>query len=96
MPLEQRKELIESLRFVDVVMPFEDDSDTVAKMILTIRPDIFAKAGDRSISTLPAEEVSACKEVACKIMDNLDYSFNNHSSSLVEDAAIKLQLLGRI
>lgn len=96
MPLEQRKELIESLRFVDVAMPFESDRNSVAEMIEEIRPNIFAKAGDRSASTLPSDEIEACAHVGCKIVDNLDYSFNNHSSSLVEDAAIKLQLLGRI
>lgn len=96
MPMEQRKEILQSLSFVDRVMPFEDDEDDVSKMIYNIRPNIFAKAGDRSISTLPSQEIAACKEVKCKIIDNLDNSFDGHSSDLAKEAALKLKNLGAI
>lgn len=96
MPIEQRQELLQSLSFVDCVMPFEDDEDDVAKMIFNIKPHIFAKAGDRSISTLPVREIRACKEVGCKIVDNLDNSFEGHSSDLVKEAALRLKGLGAI
>lgn len=96
MPMEQRKEILQSFSFVDCVMPFEDDEDDVSKMIYNIRPNIFAKAGDRSISTLPSREIAACKEVKCKIKDKLDNSFDGHSSDLVKEAALRLKGLGVI
>jgi rfaE bifunctional protein nucleotidyltransferase chain/domain len=47
----QRAEVLASLRMVDGVVIFEET--TAINVIQTLQPDIYAKGGDYSISTLP-------------------------------------------
>lgn len=43
-PLEDRKRILESIRYVDLVIPF--DEDTPLNLIKEIKPDILVKGGD--------------------------------------------------
>ena len=60
MNFEERKEVIESLKFVDVVIPFNDDDDTACDAIsITLElynNVIFCNGGDRGDSTTPEYE----------------------------------------
>ena len=70
MSVEQRKKILEELRSVDEVhvLDYHDGID-VAPAIRKIKPNIFAKGGDRnSFSTLPQDEIDACREVGCEIV----------------------------
>jgi D-beta-D-heptose 7-phosphate kinase/D-beta-D-heptose 1-phosphate adenosyltransferase len=87
MPLEERIEIIQNIKCVDVVWPFESESDNVADAIRAIKPDYFAKAGDRNLGNIPLDEILACREVGCEIRDGLDSSYTKHSSLLVKEAA---------
>jgi len=78
MPLEHRKAILEALREVDEVVVSIDSDGTVAKTLKLIKPDIFAKGGDRTPDNMPQNEIDACQEIGCKIVyglgDKLDSS----------------------
>jgi D-beta-D-heptose 7-phosphate kinase/D-beta-D-heptose 1-phosphate adenosyltransferase len=61
MPFEERLKIVESIKYVDQAMGFNDDDDSAAALIRTIRqnyPDlllIFANGGDRIGGTYQSE-----------------------------------------
>lgn len=55
MPENERAEIISSLRFVDLVTIFPEQ--TVVELIRAIRPDIHAKGTDYTIETVPEREI---------------------------------------
>ena len=59
------------------------NDDTVAETIKQIKPDIFAKGGDRNISNLPQREIEICESNNIQIVTNLGKKINS-SSKLVE------------
>ena len=54
-PQEERAALLRSLRFVDSVVVF--DEETPEAVLTRIRPDVFAKGGDYSVEELPEARV---------------------------------------
>ena len=68
MPFEERKEIIESIKHVDEVIPVIDTDTTVAKTLELLKPDIFAKGGDRTLDTLPKKEIEVCNRLGIKIV----------------------------
>lgn len=83
MTCEDRKKIISALKVVDEVIDVVDEDDTVAKTIDTVKPDIFAKGGDRTIDNLPTSEIESCKRNNVEIITNLGDKIES-SSSLVE------------
>lgn len=85
MPFEERKEIIESIRFVDRVIPYEKDaSGSVAKTLEKLKPDIFCKGGDRTIANIPASEVETCKKFGIKLVTGVGGGKAQSSSWLVD------------
>ena len=82
MPLEERKEILESIKGVDEVVVAIDEDQTVAKTIELLRPDIFAKGGDRVVSV--PEEEEACRKVGCQVVFGVGGGKVQSSSWLVE------------
>ena len=68
MPLGQRFELLKAIRYIDEVVLCIDDDGTVARTLRFIRPNIFAKGGDRKPENMPANELEACKDIGCEIV----------------------------
>lgn len=66
MPLNERIEILESLRFVDEVIVSIDKDLSVCKTLEMLRPDIFAKGGDRVIDNIPEKEI--CEKLGIKIV----------------------------
>ena len=75
MPYEERKEILESLKYIDYVFSFNDEDDTacdfirhVSQVYLTDRSTqlYFANGGDRTNETTP--EMSYCKERGVKLL----------------------------
>lgn len=81
MPLKERKKILESLRFVDSVFVSIDDDRSVCKSLEFLKPDIFAKGGDRFTYEIP--ETPICKKLGIKIVDGLGEKIQS-SSELVE------------
>jgi len=63
-----------------------DTDGTQVKTIKMVKPDIFAKGGDRTLGNEDKSEAEACKEVGCKIVYGVNDPLNvkpNASSSMV-------------
>jgi len=51
----------------EVILALDSDG-TVAKTLHKVRPDIFAKGGDRTESNMPQDELDVCAEIGCRII----------------------------
>ncbi len=80
MNIKHRMELIKSIKGVDEVMEWDDGTPTVSGALKKIKPDIFAKGGDRTGSDNVPEAV-ICKEIGCKIVYNVGNDGKSESSS---------------
>ena len=83
MPLKERIEIMKSLNFVDEVFESIDEDKAVCKSIEAVRPDIFAKGGDRFAGEIP--ETQICNKLNIKIVDGLGNKIQS-SSELVTKA----------
>ncbi|HEX5430235.1 MAG TPA: adenylyltransferase/cytidyltransferase family protein [Patescibacteria group bacterium] len=94
MPENERKEIIESIRYVDEVflsMHKPDVSDmSVSVELAYLRPDVFANGGDRDANNVPESEV--CKRIGCKMVFNVGAGGKIQSSSWLIEKAIKSKL----
>lgn len=68
MPYEERKEIILSIKYVDSVVKVIDSDMTVARTLALIKPDIFAKGGDRTEKNIPKAEQDICKKLGIQIV----------------------------
>jgi cytidyltransferase-like protein len=55
------------------------DSEDVSNIIRKMRPNIFAKGGDRTESNMPQAEIEACEEVGCQIIYGVGDQLNSSS-----------------
>jgi glycerol-3-phosphate cytidylyltransferase len=84
MPFEERKEIIESIRYVDKVIPVIDANGSVAKTLEQLKPDIFAKGGDRTIDKIPESEVDVCERLGIKMVFGVGGGKVQSSSWLID------------
>ena len=83
MSQNERKEIIESIKWVDKVIitghgPNPKDM-SVNRELKKIRPDIFANGGDRVKKNVP--EVKVCKGINCQMVFNVGRDGKMQSSS---------------
>lgn len=91
-PLAERLEVVAAISGIDHVAPYDDGSSTVAGAIRFLRPDVFAKGGDRStLDAIAEDEKRACEEVGCRLVLGVGGSEKPTSSSLI---AARLRSLG--
>lgn len=64
MPLESRLAVVDALKFVDIVVPF--DEHTPVELIKLIKPDIHVKGGDYQEDELP--ETPIVKQLGGKVV----------------------------
>lgn len=69
MPFKERMEIVKALKFVDEVFPSIDEDKTVCKSLERLKPDIFAKGGDRFSYEIPEAEI--CRKFGIKIIHGL-------------------------
>jgi len=90
-PENERKEIIEAIKYVDSVVLTSHSKNTkdksVCEELKKIRPDIFANGGDRKLDNIP--EVPVCKSIGCKMVFNIGHGGKIQSSSWLVDALIK-------
>jgi cytidyltransferase-like protein len=87
MSLEDRMEIIASIRGIDAVIPwfYMDGDFTVVKAIDQLRPKFFTKGGDRTDKTnIPEWEI--CQQRDCTIITGVGGKKIRSSSKLVEEA----------
>ena len=83
MPHEEKAKILAELRSVDEVFISIDDDQTQCKTLEFIKPNIFAKGGDRYTNEIP--EAKICKENNITIIDGLGKKVQS-SSTLIENA----------
>ncbi len=85
MPEKQRKEILEAFRAVDRVVLTKHKPGTkdisIGKALMEVKPDIFAKGGDRNTKNIPTIEGAVCKKIGCKIINNIGHGGKVQSSS---------------
>jgi len=95
-PEKERKEIIESLKYVDRVILTKHGPDpedmSVCQELKELKPNIFANGGDRSTEKkLPALEPAACQEIGCQMVFNVGEGGKVQSSSwLIEKLCKKI------
>jgi cytidyltransferase-like protein len=83
MPLEQRKAIIEAIKYVDKVFVSIDNDKSVCKSLERVNPDIFAEGGDRFSHEVP--EADTCKKLGIRMVDGVGKKIES-SSNLVSKA----------
>jgi len=83
MPEGERMKIVGALGCVDEVVLSVDDDQTQCKTLAMIKPDIFAKGGDRHAGEIP--EAGVCRECGIEIVDGLGKKIQS-SSELAERA----------
>jgi cytidyltransferase-like protein len=68
-PLEDRKAVLEAMKYVDEVFVSVDKDMTVCESLKAIKPDVFANGGDRFSGEIP--EAKICNETGIIIVDGL-------------------------
>lgn len=77
-----RMKIIESLWMVDEVILSIDEDMSICKTLELVRPDIFAKGGDRTRDNIP--ETIICDKLNIKIVDGLGEKINSSSKIIQE------------
>ena len=90
MPYTERVEIMKSLRYVDEVVMNIDNDMTSAETLRKVKPDLYAKGGDRTPNNMPENEVEACKEIGCQIVYGIGDQLDS-SSLLVAKALWKVK-----
>jgi cytidyltransferase-like protein len=85
MPVEDRMEIIDGIKGVDIVIAWDDGTQFVSGAIDLIKPDIFAKGGDRA-EPKDIPEWDICEQVGCKVIFNVGGGKIRSSSELVANA----------
>ena len=80
----ERKEIIESIKYVDEVIIDPGTSVTCEEALEIVKPDILAKGGDRVLGSMPEVEIKTCEALGCKIIYNVGGSKVQSSSWLVK------------
>ena len=86
MPMDERKEILQALSFVNVVLKCVDTDGSVCETLKRISPDIFCNGGDRNNKEIP--EAKVCKELGIEIVDGLGKKIAS-SSELVKKSKEK-------
>ncbi|MBI2043399.1 adenylyltransferase/cytidyltransferase family protein [Candidatus Pacearchaeota archaeon] len=83
MSQNERAKIVKSLKVVDDVFMSIDKDKTVCKSLKFLKPNIFAKGGDRNTGNIP--ELKICNKHKIKIIDGLGEKIQS-SSWLIENS----------
>ena len=82
MPFKERKEVLESIKYIDKVISCIDKDQSVCKTLAKLKPDIFSKGGDRTLGNIP--ETSVCKKYNIKMIFGVGGGKVQSSSALTK------------
>lgn len=66
MPLDERREILESIKYVDRVVVSIDKDNSVCKTLATLKPDVFANGGDRTGKS-EIREAKICEQLGIEM-----------------------------
>jgi len=81
MPQEERAEIVDHIKGVDFVMVWDDGSQFVHGALEIIKPNIFAKGGDRHQDNMPDEELNMCEKIGTMVSYGVGGTGKLNSSS---------------
>ncbi|MBI2851399.1 MAG: adenylyltransferase/cytidyltransferase family protein [Chloroflexi bacterium] len=81
---DERKEIVESIRYVDKVIIDPGKDVTCEEALKSVRPDILAKGGDRVEGSMPEIELKVCQELGIKLVYNVGGAKVQSSSWLIK------------
>jgi cytidyltransferase-like protein len=84
MPYDERKEILEAIKYVYKVVPVVDKGNSVAESIRHYKPHIFAKGGDRTIDKIPQDEKDAIMGIGGSLVINVGGGKIQSSSWLIK------------
>ena len=76
----ERVLIVQSIKWVDLAIISIDTDKSVCRSISLLRPDIFAKGGDRYCGEIP--EIDICNKLGIKIVDGLGDKIQSSSTLL--------------
>jgi len=82
MPFKERKEILENIKHIDKVIPCIDKDQSVCKTLEKLKPDIFAKGGDRTLGNIP--EAGVCRKYGIKMVFGVGGKKVQSSSALTK------------
>jgi len=83
MPIEERLEIIGTIKGVDLAVEWYDGTQYVSEAIALFLPDYFTKGGDRSDPSV-VPEWDICKKIGCKVIFGVGGGKVQSSSWLVK------------
>lgn len=92
LPVYHRKAVLENIKGIDYVHisnPDDPEDMSVSDALRIIKPDIFAKGGDRSPLDIPIPEEIVCKELGIEIVYGVGGFDKLASSSWLMEAAFE-------
>ncbi len=78
MPCEERRIILEAIRYVDEVFVSVDKDESVCASLETLSPDYFIKGGDRFSSEIPEAEV--CRRCGIQMLDGFGDKIQSSSA----------------
>lgn len=86
MPADERIYILKALKAVDEVFLLDSERNDVGEALRFLKPDIFAKGGDRCPSEFPIPEVEICKNLNIQIIYKVGGDKIQASSTLARNA----------
>lgn len=80
MPQEERARIIKEFACVDEVYLAKGST---AEALGNIKPNIFAKGGDRTLNNIPHDEKQTCESIGCQIVTGIGEPPPFHSSRAI-------------
>jgi D-beta-D-heptose 7-phosphate kinase/D-beta-D-heptose 1-phosphate adenosyltransferase len=77
MDQDERMTIVKALRCVDEVFLSVDEDSTVCKSLVAVKPDVFAKGGDRFSNEIPEAEI--CEYLGITMVDGLGNKIQSSS-----------------
>jgi cytidyltransferase-like protein len=77
MKASERKIILEAIKYIDEVFISIDKDESVCESLRAVKPDIFAKGGDRFNHEIPESKV--CDELGIKMIDGLGKKIQSSS-----------------
>ena len=84
---KDRMKIVSAIKWVDKVFLSIDRDSSVCKSLAKVRPDIFAKGGDRKEGNIPISETNICRKLNIRRVDGLGKKIR--SSSVLIAQAVK-------
>jgi len=76
-PLEERLEVVRSIKYIDRAIPSIDQDRTVCETLRRLKPEIFANGGDRHSDNVPEKDV--CDEFNIRMISGLGKKIQSSS-----------------